>query len=217
MMTIILTLLLTATMLVSAFSVVNAQTVTTYAQLSVNPNPIGVNQQAIIVVWVQPIPPESGEVFNGFTVTITKPDGTTETKGPVDSWPVGAAIFTYTPTSAGEYTFLFNYPGQKMSSEEDYLPAQSQTVKLTVQQEKVPDWPKAELPTDYWQGVVNSENRDWSQITGSWLMTYYNSTYTGYGDSGGGYNPYSRAPRSAHIMWTKPTTTGGLAGAKLGL
>ncbi len=215
-MTIILTLFLTATMIVSAFPAVNAQTVTTYAQLSVNPNPIGLNQQAIVIAWVQPIPPEAGEVFHGFVVTITKPDGTTSTLGPVDSWAMGAAMFTYTPTSVGEYTFLFNYPGQKMSSGEEYQSAQSQTVKLVVQEQKIPDWPKAELPTDYWQGVVNTENRDWSQITGSWLMTYYNSTYTGYGDSGGGYNPYSQAPRSAHIMWTKPATTGGLAGGETG-
>jgi outer membrane protein assembly factor BamB len=48
------------------------------------------------------------------------------------------------------------------------------------------------------------------------MMTYYNSTYTGYGDSGGGYNPYSTAPRSAHIRWAIPAATGGLPGGDSG-
>ncbi len=212
----ILIALLSTLILINLLPFVNAEAVTTYAQLSVTPNPVGVNQQAIVIAWVQPIPPEAGEVFHEFTVTITKPDGTTTILGPVDSWAMGAAMFAYTPTSIGEYTFLFNYPGQTMSSGEEYQASQSQTVKLTVKQERSPDWPKAELPTDYWKGVVNTENREWSQIAGSWLMTYYNSTYTGYGDSGGGYNPYSQAPRSAHIMWTKPATTGGLSGGETG-
>jgi outer membrane protein assembly factor BamB len=71
--------------------------------------------------------------------------------------------------------------------------------------------PTTPLP-EYIDGIVNTENREWSGIVGSWMMWGYDSTYTGYGDSGGGYNPYTTAPRSPHIRWTKPATTGGLAG-----
>ena len=211
---------MTILILMTSFSIAlvpiaSAQTVTTYAQLSVNPNPVGKNQMVNVIVWVQPIPPEAGEVFNGFEVTITKPDGNTETLGPVDSWPVGAAFFPYTPTTVGEYTFKFTYPGQTMSSGEEYQPATSQTVTLTVQEDPITGMPTTPLP-EYIDGIVNTENREWSGIIGSWMMTYYDSTYTGYGDSGGGYNPYSTAPRSAHIRWAIPATTGGLPGGEVG-
>ncbi len=214
-------MILITTILMTSFSIAlvpiaSAQTVATYAQLSVNPNPVGKNQMTNVIVWVQPIPPEAGEVFNGFEVTITKPDGNVETLGPVDSWPVGAAFFPYTPTKVGEYTFKFTYPGQTMaSSGEEYQPATSQTVTLTVQEDPIPGMPTTPLP-EYIDGIVNTENREWSGIVGSWMMTYYNSTYTGYGDSGGGYNPYSTAPRSPHIRWVIPAATGGLPGGESG-
>ena len=210
------TILIASLLLLTSFSiafipVASAQNVTTYAQLAVNPNPVGKDQMVNVIVWVQPIPPEAGEVFNGFKVTITKPDGHTDTLGPVDSWPVGAAFFPYTPTTVGDYTFEFTYPGQTMSSGEEYQPATSQTVTLTVQTDPIEGLPPAPLP-EYIDGSVNTENREWARIVGSWMMTYYNSTYTGYGDSGGGFNPYTTAPRSAHIRWAIPAATGGLAG-----
>ncbi len=212
--------MITSFILMASFSIVlvpiaSAQTVTTYAQLAVNPNPVGKNQMVNVIIWVQPVPPEAGEVFNGFEVTITKPDGNTETLGPVDSWPVGAAFFPYTPTTVGDYTFKFTYPGQTMSSGEEYQPATSQTVTLTVQEDPILGMPTTPLP-EYIDGIVNTENREWSSIVGSWMMTYYNSTYTGYGDSGGGYNPYTTAPRSAHIRWAIPAATGGLPGGDSG-
>lgn len=215
--TVALILILTATTFLSIVPTANAQTISPKAFLSVTPNPVGINQQTTIVIWVQPIPPDSSEVFSGFEVTITKPDGTTETLGPVNSWPVGAAFFTYTPTSLGTYKFKFNYPGETFASTgEEYLSAESPTADLIVQQEKIPDWPKANLPTDYWTQPVNTENREWSTISGSWLMCYYNSTYTGFADATAGFNPYSQAPRAPHIMWTKALTAGGLAGGDLG-
>jgi len=181
-------------------------------QLAVNPNPTGVDQTVDIIIWGQPIPPGSGEVFHDFTVTITKPSGTTQTLGPVDSWPIGAMALRYTPTEVGDYTLVLDYPGDYFASEDQtYLGGQSPITTLTVQEDRVPGWPAAPLP-EYIDGIVNTENREWSGIVGSWMMTYYDSTYTGYGDSGGGYNPYSTAPRSPHIMWTRPATTGGLAG-----
>jgi len=213
--TIALILTLTITTLVIGLPYVKAANVKTYAQLGVNPNPVGVNQPVTIIVWVAPIPPDVGDLFGGFTVTITKPDGTTTTLGPKQAWPHGAAFFSYTPTAVGDYTLKFNYPGETHGTD-FFLPAESPTTTLTVQEERVPDWPGVPLPSDYWEGVVNTENRRWSAISGSWLTCYYNSTYTGFGDATSGYNPYSTAPRSPHIMWTKPATTGGLAGGDFG-
>jgi len=153
--------------------------------------------------------------MTGFKVTITKPDGNIDTLGPKDSWPMGAAFFTYTPTMTGEYSLKFNYPGQTFPSGEVYLPAESPITTLVVQEEPLEPWPAAELPTEYWERPINAENREWASIGGDWLMCYYNSTYTGFADAAAGYNPYSKAPRSSHIVWTKPLTSGGLAGGEL--
>lgn len=210
--------LLMTTAIIVPLPIAKAETVAPNAFMAVNPNPVGVNQQLSIIVWCQPITPYNSipTPMIDFTVTITKPNGSIDTLGPMDSWPMGAVFFAYTPTLAGEYTFKFNYPGQTFPSGEVYVPAESPTTKLVVQEERVPDWPAAELPTEYWERPINSENREWSSISGDWLMCYYNSTYTGFGDASAGYNPYSKAPRSSHIAWTKPVTSGGLVGGELG-
>ncbi len=130
----------------------------------------------------------------------------------MDSWPVGAQVFRYTPTEVGEYTFRLNYPGDYFASEDQtYLGGQSPETTLTVQEDPIPGMPTTPLP-EYIDGIVNTENREWSGILGSWMMTYYDSTYTGYGDSGGGYNPYTTAPRSPHIRWVRQAGVGGLPG-----
>jgi len=190
------------------------ENITVALQLAVNPNPTGVGQTVDIIIWGQPIPPGSGEVFHDFTVTITKPSGTTQTLGPIDSWPIGAQIFRYTPTEAGDYTLVLNYPGEYFGSEDQtYVGGQSPITTLTVEEDRIPGWPGAPLP-EYIDGITNTENREWSGILGSWMMRFYDSTYTGYGDSGGGYNPYTTAPKSAHIRWVLPAEIGGLSGGE---
>ena len=213
--TIALTLMLALSAISITLPIAQAKNITTKAFLSVNPNPVGVNQQITIVAWVLPIPDyDHAGLFSGFTVTITKPDETTSTLGPKTAWPHGAMAWTYNPTTVGDYSFKFNYPGETFGGDE-FLPAESPVTILTVQEEPTPDWPAAPLPSEYWGGVVNTENREWNQISGSWLDCYYNSTYTGFADATAGYNPYSTAPRTPHIMWTKQATTGGLAGGEL--
>ena len=58
----------------------------TFAYISANPSPIGVGQQAIVTFRIdQPLAGASvrSGLANGTTVIITRPDGTTETKGPI--------------------------------------------------------------------------------------------------------------------------------------
>ena len=72
------------------FTFVTAQSTPIQAQshafLSVTPNPIGVGQQAAVVMWLAEIPPfdRTGVSvdFQGYQVTITSPDGTNKTLGP---------------------------------------------------------------------------------------------------------------------------------------
>ena len=74
------------------------------------------------------------------------------------------------------------------------------------------------LPTQYWETPVNAENiQNWYQLTGSWMGYAANTFATtgGYNDTGN-YNPFTAAPLSAHILWTKPYCIGGVSGGELG-
>jgi len=207
-------LMLTIATLMASMPTVNAVDVKTYAFLAVSPNPVGVDQTVQVSVWISPIPPSYPDVMHGFTVTITKPDGTTETKGPLTAFLMGSQFFTYTPTVVGNYTFQFSYPGETFSSTGDvWLPSESPPTRLVVQQEPIEGLPETPLPSDYWTRPINSENRNWNSISGNWLMANYISSHNSYyGDTASGFNPYSQAPRSPHVMWTKEVLLGGLVG-----
>jgi hypothetical protein len=84
-------------------------------------------------------------------------------------------------------------------------------VELTVQEDLLEYWPETPLPTDYWDRPINHENRDWWRISGNWLwdaMTSRSST--------GSVNLYTTAPNTAHIVWTKEITFGGIVGGEFG-
>ena len=55
----------------------------------------------------------------------------------------------------------------------------------------------------------------WSTISGNWVESRgYNGASEGYYYKGGGYNPYSTGPTSAHIVWAQPMPAefGGIIG-----
>ena len=216
---IVLILILAASTLLTTILFVNAATnVKTYAFLSLNPNPIALGEYTVVNSWLQPIPPTGNDVFHGFMITITKPDGTTETRGPLTSSPIGSQYFEYTPTMVGSYTFKLSYPGEHFANGTfNYLPSESPESTLVVQQQTVPSWSETPPPEDYWIRPINAANRLWSSISGNWLIRGYNSTYVqGASDSGKGFNPYSQAPRTPHVMWTKELALGGLIGGEYG-
>ena len=63
---------------------------------------------------------------------------------------------------------------------------------------------------------IDAQNQDWFTISGNWLgtgaTTFGNTAYSWSGN----FNPYSKAPNSAHIVWKKPITLGGLIGGEYG-
>ncbi len=212
-----LILLLLTAALIASVPFVNAADVETRAFLAVNPNPVGVNQLVDVTVWLQPIPVTATDKFHNMQVTITKPDGTTETRGPLTSSPIGSQYFAFTPTMTGTYKFQMTYEGETFTfgGGTKYLPSQSPITELVVQQNPAPEWQETPPPNDYWNRPINSLNRNWYTIGGNWLMRSYSAAY-GAWDSAMGYNPYSQAPRSPHIMWTKELCLGGLTGGELG-
>jgi outer membrane protein assembly factor BamB len=178
----------------------------TFAYISVSPKTIGVDQTLLVNLWVVPLPPCVGfvcERYYGYAVVFTDPDEITDTRT-LDSYGDGTAWFTYVPDKVGTWSVKFTWAG-----DETHEPCESPDVAFTVQQDPIPSWPPAELPPDYWERPISGENREWYEISGDWPQSSYNA-------SEGNYNPYSRAPNSAHILWKQPTGTGGIIGGESG-
>jgi hypothetical protein len=193
-----------------------AADVTTYPYLAVSPNPVGVDQQVTIQAWVQPLPPTGQFVYHGLTITITKPDGTIQTIGPLDTSTIASQYTIYTPTMVGTYSVQMSYAGETFPTGATHLPSETPISEFVVQEEPILHWPENQIPTDYWERPINARNRYWGDIAGNWLQRGYNSTYqiAGHSDAAQSFNPYSQAPRSAHIMWTKELALGGLVGGE---
>jgi outer membrane protein assembly factor BamB len=212
-------LLLILTTVMTNTNSVNAADVTTYSYLATAPNPAGVNQQVQVNGWVEPLQPTSADLFHDITITITKPDGTTETKGPYTSSQVGSVYFVYTPTTIGEYSFQLFFPGESFPNGDFYVGSESPITVLTVQEEPIQARPEVPLPTDYWTRPINAQNRGWSSISGNWLSgggplfpVSHQQTSQNNFEPLGGNNPYSEPVKAPHIMWTKELYAGGLVG-----
>jgi hypothetical protein len=229
--TFVLIITLTATFLtlplVSAHD--PAWEVPTYCYISVaSPNPIGVNQEIVIVFWCNAIPPTalgaSGDRWR-FNVEITTPSGSVETIGPFKSDPVGGGWAVYTPTQVGTYTLVAKFlqytitgqpigPSGTISNPQTvgdiYLASSSDPYTLTVQQDAIQPWAEPPVTTDYWERPINDMNRNWYVLAGNWLGAQWQ-----------GNGPTSRfgwgtAPESAHIMWATPMWAGGIMDARFG-
>lgn len=205
----------------------------TYMLLSVQPSPVGVGQTVYVNAFMS-VPPITasgpyGDMYTDITVKLTKPDGTTTTLGPFMSDATGGTWAQYTVDQIGEYTFQAFYPGQILTGNNtrvpgpggnlnmvgsQMLPSESEIVKLVVQKDPVqPNYKSPPLPTEYWSRPVYSLNFEWAQLGGSWFgLRAAAFANTGVYDATGNFNPYSKAPNSAHIIWTKPTQFGGLVG-----
>ncbi len=184
------------------------------AFLSVRPNPVGLNQELLINAWTSPQPPlESPTSFNGrprhnYTFVFTKPNGDKLNVGPLDTFGEGTVWFTIRPDQLGLWSLTFNWPGDEI------FQAATKTVQFTVQTAPIPGWPAAQLPTGYWEYPINTDNREWSAISGNWLMTSYNNSNSW--QMSGGFNPYTTAPSSSHILWERTTGQGGIIGGEYG-
>jgi len=190
--------------------------------ISAAPNPVGVNQDVIITIWTSMPPPTAagagGDRWKNIIVTITKPDGTTETKGPLTSDAVGGVWLQYSPTQVGIYYIQASFQGQWVNTttyKRWYEPVTSRKLQLTVQQDRVEAWPDLPLPASYWTEPINAELRNWYQIASNWLMPAYNFLGRPF-DSGSAFSPYAKAPDSPHVVWIRELTFGGIVGGEFG-
>ncbi len=179
-----------------------------YAVIMVEPDPVGVGQTMLMVLGISEPLPQAALGWEGLTVTVTKPDNTTTTLGPYRTDSTGTTFASYVPTEVGTYQFQTSFPGMWLNTtsfNRYYQPSVSKKISITVQQDPVPGANPAPLPTEYWTRPINTENREWWSLAGNWLMPYYDSATNP-------FNPYTEAPDSAHIMWTKEIAFGGIVG-----
>jgi hypothetical protein len=217
--------MLMVTLIVASTATVHAQAagsilVPTISFCNVAPNPCGVGQTVTVDFWLA-VPLFSEQDAVNMTVYVTPPGGTQTSLGTFTSDTTGGTFTTYTPTEVGNYTFQLKYGGQQYAPpNQQYYnePSVSALETLVVTSTPRGGLPNTPLPTAYWETPVNSENiQNWAALNGGW-MGYGSVTFanTGGYNATGNYNPYSTAPASAHIIWTKPWCVGGAAGALLG-
>jgi outer membrane protein assembly factor BamB len=220
---------MTITIAVFPLSPTNAHTppieVPTYAFLAITPDPIGVGQAATVVMWIDKAPVSAtgiaGDRWTGYKITVTKPNGDTESLGPFTSDPTSSAYVQYTPDQTGTYTFDFSFPGQVASLYNpqnglagsqsiwigDKFLGSNTTETLTVQQTPITLIPENPLPSEYWARPIEGQNTAWATIGSNWLGGEPAQTYN--------VQPDGTAPNSPHIMWTKPLQDGGVVGGTL--
>jgi outer membrane protein assembly factor BamB len=148
--------------------------------------------------------------WDGLSVTVTKPDGTTETISNIRTDATGGTGVVYVPTVAGNYTLQTHFPQQVTTASKQaagtpvnttMLASDSAKLTLVVTEEPIRIYPATPLPTEYWTRPINAQFREWYSIAGSSWED----------------NEYNAAPETPHILWTKPLTMGGLVGGQLGL
>jgi hypothetical protein len=97
--TIALTMLLTISIIIVALPQVSGQSnKATYAYLGAVPNPVGVGQTVLLHVGITDSRSANEEYFDGLTVAVTAPDGSTETLGPYRTDSTGGTeVFSCLP------------------------------------------------------------------------------------------------------------------------
>jgi outer membrane protein assembly factor BamB len=212
-------LILTMAVTLVATPVANAQnTQKTYAYIGAMPNPVGVGQEVLIHLGITQQLGIVTDGWEGLTVTVTSPDGTTETLGGADGFKTDATGGTgtvYVPTMEGTYKLQTHFPEQSYSGfgPITYLASDSEILELKVQAEPIPIYQSVPLPTEYWTRPINAQFRDWYTISGSWPVP---ANLFGPSVTPAWLAPYNDGPETAHILWTDAFAMGGLAGGDMG-
>ncbi|MDG6223385.1 MAG: PQQ-binding-like beta-propeller repeat protein [Candidatus Bathyarchaeota archaeon] len=210
-------LLLTMSASLIALPTAFAQPGTTWPSfpvLSIIPDQSAVGQEVLLSYGItrQTAWPQSG--WTGITVTVTAPDGSTQTLGPynTDTTGLGGAVFI--PTMAGTYKFVCNFPEQDVTTSvagleagTTMLASHTPEIELVVTEDGdrhfFPDTP---MPDEYWVRPIDAQNREWFSVAGSWLDgNYKRGHYNRNADGNDG-------PETGHILWEMIQDVGGLAG-----
>ncbi len=167
----------------------------TYAYINAAPNPVGVGQNVVVIMWLTNLfSPASGigndYRFHNYKLTITDPNGQAQTVNfPIVQDSTSAQDYSFTPSVVGTYNLTFSFPGQDFNTyshdtsfnnlftgqstpetliNDTYLPS-SATTNLIVQQNQIPFIYSYPLPEAYWTRPIYGENPGWYSISSNWL------------------------------------------------
>jgi outer membrane protein assembly factor BamB len=190
--------------------------IVTYPFIGAVPNPAGVGQEVLLHVGIFQQTSSIHMGWDDLSITIEKPDGTTETLANLRTDSTGGTGAVFVPAEVGNYTLQGHFPEQITTPERTapgiatgsiMLASSSEKITLVVQEETAPIHPGMPLPTEYWTRPIDAQLREWHTISGSWLVPGRRNPQVVSGNA--------EAPETAHILWTKPLTWGGLAGGEI--
>jgi hypothetical protein len=189
----------------------------THAYIGATPNPVGVGEETLIHVGITDEVELVQYGWQGLTLTITKPDNTTTTLGPFNTDATGGTGTVFIPDQVGTYWLQTNFPAQwfNWSTATNgganiwYEASTSEKLALNVTETQTTHFYQGiALPTEYWTRPIDDQFRDWYQIAGSWVQPARSSAV---------FIPNEMyAPETAHVLWAKPQTVGGLVGSPYG-
>jgi len=218
----ILLLTTSALLATASFTQAASWTLDIYTYLVAIPNPVQVNTPAFISGWLDKTPPYpltwGGTPYKGITITMTEPNGNVQTLGPFEADTISTFYTMVTPTQVGTYKFQAHFPEQVINipdtgraagqwlnevGDHTFRASSSEEVTLIVQQDPVPTWQDTPVPgpNDYWTRPISGVHRNWNTISGNWLQNPRNA-----------FAASTRAPNTAHILWSLPFAQGGLVG-----
>ncbi|MBT0159582.1 PQQ-binding-like beta-propeller repeat protein [Candidatus Bathyarchaeota archaeon A05DMB-2] len=215
----LLIITISATLVILPAAQAQAPKQKTYAVIDAIPNPVGVGEDVLLRFGIlQPLGKED-ESWKDITITVVDPDGITKTLGPFKTDSTGSSFTIFTPDKAGTYKLTTNFPEQTAPSTFFDMErgtvilagtvmqaSTSETISLVVLESPLPTYPGSPLPAEYWSRPVDPQLREWYTVTGNW-MTRPDNALALYNDD---------APETAHVLWAKQLTTGGLAGGLWG-
>ena len=215
--------------------------INTNSFLSFRPNPVGLGQAILVNMWVEP-PIHVSRYMKGYKVTITKPDGTQDSRT-MDSYRGDStAWFEYTVDAVGTWKLKLEFPGAyfpagnytapaggatesgivvSFTQSCYYRPSSTAEQELTVQSDMIASWPPSALPTDYWTRPVAFANREWAPILGNYPWrgpggdTGWPADTTAYWNAQQNFIPYVQAPNTAHIVWKRQDAISGIIGGDI--
>ncbi len=187
----------------------------TYAISDAIPDVIGLGEETLLKCGITEALASESYGWEDISIVITDPDGNNETISGLRTDSTGSTYSLYQPTKVGTYTLTTYFPEQEMPVttmvmergmmvilEGTIMEASTATSYLVVTEEPSAQYPGHALPSEYWSRPVDPQLREWAFITGNWVARPDNSLAL-YNDD---------APETAHVLWAKDYTTGGLAG-----
>jgi hypothetical protein len=222
-----LTMAISIVALPNAFAQEEVPEIPSYPYINAIPNPVGIGQSVTLHVGsLWPGGASVGYGWEGLQVIIQKDGHTVKTINDIKTDSTGGTGISWTPDETGTYILTTYFPEQiapvvtgffqaNPPSNAIMLEGHSDDLELVVQDEPVAYYPGHPLPTEYWSRPIDDQLREWAPIAGNWLgdqvsMDASPPAQTIYYD----FNEY--APETAHVLWAKPLTMGGIAGGQVG-